>query len=317
MKNKFKNFLKLKKDKKKVFIWFIISIFLFESGITLGKYAYKEVKNYYLETKGFYFNSDKLSEEGTLIEMTNWSGVGEYPVKFNMSSYENSKLYSNDDIYYDIDYKCSDNVVCSIKEDKKESVISSDSNQDSFTIVIAIPTDVKLKEKDVVELNVYAKSTSPYKKELKGTFRLVVGYYGLSYEIDDYIGSPYLETRITNTYDYYVVREEFDNYSIEDKIDIPTYQNLSEDNKQKCASAIIKLDFDPSEVLLDLTSEDYLNALHVSKKVLNGYEYVNSITIKLDALSSEQIKFYKVNTEVDNTYPNINNQSIISVSYDE
>ena len=302
-------------DKRKLLILLFILIFLFGSGVTLARYAYTEIRDFYFNSKRFYFNCDKLSESGSLIEMTNWSGVGEYQVTFNMNSYANNNLYSDDDINYNITYSCSSNVVCSVVDNKTSGTILGNKNTDEFTIVISVPTDVVLHDKDSVELEVEATSTSPYKKKLSGTFRLVVGYYGLSYEIDDEKGSPYLETRITNTLDYYKVITAFDSYNVGDQIDIPTYLALSDDKKGNCASAIITLSFDPTKVLLDMTSEDYLNAISTTSKQINGYDYIDSITFKIDALSSEQVKFYKIDTSLDNTYPNANNTSIITVSY--
>ena len=319
MKNDLKKILTVRKDgkvdKKKLIILLFLLMFFFSSGTTLARYAYTEIRDFYLNSKKFYFNCDKLSASGSLIEMTNWSGVGEYQVTFNMNSYANNNLYSDDDITYNITYTCSSNVTCSIVDNKTSSTILGSKNTDEFTIVISVPTDVTLHDNDSVELNVEATSTSPYKKKLSGTFRLVVGYYGLSYEIDDEKGSPYLETRITNTLDYYKVTTDFDTYHVGDQIDIPTYLALTDEQKQNCASAIITLTFDPTEVLLDMTSEDYLNAISTTKTTIDGYDYITSITFKMDALSSEQVKFYKINTALDNTYPNASNQSIITVSY--
>ena len=319
MINKLKNIINLNKDnkidKRKLIVLLFILIFLFGSGVTLARYAYKEVRDFYFNSKKFYFNCDKLSESGSLIEMTNWSGVGEYQVTFNMNSYANNNLYSDDDINYNISYTCSSNVVCSVVDNKTNGTILGTKNTDEFTVVISVPTDVTLHDKYSVELKVEATSTSPYKKKLSGTFRLVVGYYGLSYEIDDEVGSPYLDVRITNTLDYYKVITAFGNYNVGDKLDIPTYQALTTEQKQNCASAIITLTFDPEKVLLDMTSEDYLNAISTTSKQINGYYYINSITFKIEALSSEQVKFYKIDTSLDNTYPNKDNESIITVSY--
>lgn len=300
---------------KKIIILLLFIILFSSSSVTLARYAYKEIRNFYFNSKKFYFNCDKLSESNSLIELTNWSGVGEYSITFKMNSYANNNLFSEDDIAYDISYNCSSNVVCSAVDNKTSGTILKSKNTDEFTIVITVPTDVNLKDKDSVELNVEATSTSPYKKKLTGTFRLVVGHYGLSYEIADEKGSPYLETKITNTLDYYKIIVPFDNYNVGDQIDIPTYLSLTDEQKQKCASAIITLEFEPEQVLLDMTSEDYLNAISTTKKQLNGYDYLTSITFKMDALSSEQVKFYKIDTSQDNTYPNQDNTSIITVKY--
>ena len=299
---------------KYIYLACVIIIF-FGSGITFGRYAYTEIKNFYYNTQKFYFNSDKLSDSGTIIEMTNWSGVGQYAITFNMNSYANNNLSSDVDIYYDISYNCSTNVNCNIVDDLESSMISKVTNVDSFTIIITVPTENILKDKDVVELNVEVTSTSPYKKTLKGTFRLIVGHYGLSYEIDDSKDSPYLEVRITNTLDYYTVNEAFGSYDIGTQLDINTYQLLTEEQKEKCSSAMIELTFDPKKVLLDMTSEEYRNASLVKTTDINNYEYINFITFSIDALSSKQVKFYKIDTSKDYSYPNISNNSVIDVKF--
>ena len=64
-----------------------------------------------------------------------------------------------------------------------------------------------------------------------------------------------------------------------------------------------------------MTSEAYQEAVNITTQVINGYNYVNSISFKIDALSSKMIKFYKIDTTQNYTYPIVNNSSIIGVSY--
>ena len=301
--------------KIKLIVLYGVILCLIPVGYTFARYAYREIKNYFVHTKNFYFNCDKLSEVGSVIEMTNWSGVGQYSVTFNLNSYSNSILKSNDDIDYDIEYECSNNVVCSIENNKTHGTIASNTNTDSFTIVLTVPTETTLHDRDRVELRVKATSTNPYVKQLKGVFRLVVGYYGLSYEIEDSNNKPYFNIKITNTLDYYVVREAFGTYSVGNQIDEVTYESLSDENKNKCISSIVTLVFDPTKVLLDMTSEDYQQAISVARTQINGYDYISSLSFKIDVMSSKQIKFYKVDTTKNYTYPNNNNESIITVSY--
>ena len=178
-------------------------------------------------------------------------------------------------------------------------------------------TDANLQEGDSIWVEVSAKSTSPYKKTLTGKFVVVVGMYGLSYEIDDSADSPYLEVRITNTLDYYKVISAFDSYNVGDKIDISTYQALDDSKKVNCTSSVIHLSFDPNYVILDMTSHAYLSRYSVGTTALSdGYDYVNDITFGIDALSSNTIKFYKVNSSMDYTYPLVNSNSIVDVSFE-
>ena len=131
MKKIKREFFNSNKRKLLLFIFFILFI---SSGISFGRYIYNSFRNYYFEAKKFYFNSDKLSEVGTDLQMTNWSGVGSYDITFNMNSYSNTFESSNDDILYDIVYDCSSNIICSIEGNKTSSVILGNSNNDLFSI---------------------------------------------------------------------------------------------------------------------------------------------------------------------------------------
>lgn len=318
MWDKIKKFLYSKNDdkidKKKIIIISLL-LLLFLGGVSFGRYAYKEIRDFYLATKKFYFNSDKLTEKGANYRIENWSGVGTYSVTINMNSFDNNNLFSEENINYDIEYDCSEGVTCSSLENKTSGVISTSQHTDSFTIVITVPTDTVFETGDMVVLNIKATSTSPYEKELKGRFTLVVGQYGLSYEIEDSANSPYLNIRITNTLDYYRVLEAFDSYNVGTQIDIETYLSLSADKKAKCASAIINLSFNPNIIILDMTSEDYQKAISTGQEIINNHNYINRMSFKIDALSSETVKFYKVDTSQNYTYPIVNNNSIITVSY--
>ena len=97
--------------------------------------------------------------------------------------------------------------------------------------------------------------------------------------------------------------------------DMTTYANLSPENKAKCKSALITLTFDPGTVVLDMTSEYYLNATSYTTTTLNGANYINSVTFNVEAISSAQVKFYKIDATRDYTYPITNNSSIITFNY--
>ena len=92
---------------------------------------------------------------------------------------------------------------------------------------------------------------------------------------------------------------------------------LSDEDKKKCTSALISLSFDPRETILDMTSSAYLNAYNVSITKIDGYDYVNGISFKMDSESSETIKFYKADTDKDYSYPIVNDRSVIEFSYSQ
>ena len=299
-----------KYKKKQLIIIIVILIALISLVVVFGRYITNSTNNYFLRSKEFYFESDKLSESGTLLQVDNWSGVDDYTITINMNSRKNNIEAATYDISYDINYSCSDNAICNLS--KTEGIIYASSNTDYFNLTITPNTQLRTGDRVVVDIEV--NSTSEYKKTLKGQFILVVGQENISYQITDEARSPYLELSITNTLSYYTVRESFENYKVGDRIDGDTYLALSDANKNKCYSGEVRIEFDPKEVLLDMTSESYNTAKNVGTTVVNGQTYINSFTINIDAISSVDIRFYKVDVTKDYTYPNNNNDSIIKVT---
>ena len=311
----------MQKNKKKLKLLYIclgvcLVLVLFMS--TYGQYVYLELKDYYLASKNFYFNSDKLTPIRTTYQVENWSGVDNYNISINLNSFKNNFEVCDSDITYEITYTCSNNVNCTLSKESG-TIYASSSNgnvtNNTDNIVATIAPAVKLNEGDSAFIEVVAKSTSPYTKTISAYFILNVSIIGLSYEIIDEAHQPYLNFDITNTLDYYTIVTAFDSYNVGDKIDINTYLALSDANKAKCKSALVTLKFDPNVVVLDMTSPSYLKATNYTTQKINNYDYINSITFNVDAISSEFVKFYKVDATKDYTYPFVNNESIIKFSY--
>ncbi len=299
-----------KKTKKRIII-ISITLFLLFFTATYGRYIYYGIRNYYLSTKNFYFNSDKLSEDDAYYQLDNWSGVEPVTITFNMDSKKNNIVSSPDNISYDIEFECSSNVTCTAT--KNSGLIRSDLNTDSFSITMT--PNITLYDGDSIWLEVTTNATEPYTKTLTGTFTINVGEIGLSYEIVDSVGSPYLDFNITNTLDYYKVYDSFGTHSAGDRIEISEYLSLSATDKAKCAAARITLEFDPTILRLDMTNEAYLKAVDTDTTTLSdGYDYISSVTFGTDALSSASVRFYKLNTSNNYTYPFVTQTSIITFS---
>ncbi len=301
--------MKKKKINKKRIIIASILLMLMLISATYGRYIYNGIRNYYLSTKKFFFNSDKLSEDMAYYQLDNWSGVDPVVVTFNMNSKKNNIVSSPDNIEYTISYTCSSNVNCTSTKDT--GLISNTTNTDLFSITMT--PNRTLVGGDSIWLEVETEATTPYTKKLSGKFTINVGEIGLSYEIVDKSGNPYLDFNITNTLDYYKVFEAFPGHNAQDRIEISEYLSLSSENRKKCAAALITLTFDPSLFRLDMTNEAYLKAVRTSTTTLqDGYDYINSVTFRTDALSSTSVRFYKLNTTNNYTYPYVNNTSIIT-----
>lgn len=299
---------KYKKGQMIIIAFIILNIISFV--IIFGRYVTNTINDFFLRSREFYFNSDKLSEDNSIYQVDNWSGVDDYTITINMNSNNNNIEAATYDIGYNITYKCSDNAICQLS--KTQGVIYSKTNSDFFNLTITPNAQLSTGDKVIVEVEV--NSTAPYKKTLKGKFTLVVGKEKLSYQITDKAQNPYMQLSITNTLSFYTVKEKFDNYNVGDKIDIDTYLNLSDANKQKCYSAIVSIKFDPNEILFDVTNSVYSNATNITSIDIDGKTYINGFTITIDAISSKEIRFYKADVSKDYTYPNGNNKSIITIT---
>lgn len=304
------NYKKIKKYKREQLIIIGLLCICFISIVSvLGRYVTNSFNDYYLRTKEFYFNSDKLQVDPANYQIDNWSGVDDYTITINMDSRDNNLLFTTYDIDYDISYTCSNNIICQLSKEK--GTIKESTHTDFFTITIT-PNSV-FNTNDRVWVEVTAKSTTAYEKTLTAIFTLVVGQEKISYHIQDKEKSPYLNLEVTNTISYYQVEEAFSNYNIGDKLTIEQYLALDETQKQKCYSAIVTLEFDPRKVLLDMTNQEYIKGFDIVTEQIDGSNYIKSFKFKIDAISSANIKFYKVDINNDYTYQG-NGESIIIVS---
>ena len=270
-----------------------------------ARYVYNGIKNYYYESQSFYFNSNKLSESGTTLQLDNWDGVNSFDIDYEVNSIKNNSIASPHAISYDITrHRCvtAANVTCTIT--KTNGLIPTNTHKDVFKMTVT-PNEA-LAQGSSVRVEVIVESTDPYEKTLSGVVILNVGVPGISYEISDKANRPYLDFKITNTTNYYQVVTAFGNYQPGAPIEEAVYNNLSPENQAKCTSAKIMLSFDPNVILVDVTSDFYENAYSNTTQIINGKPYVNSITFGMDAVSSISIRFYKVNAANNYTYPNDN-----------
>ena len=304
--------MKLRRFKKfpKFYMYVVIlcfSLFLITISVSFGRYVYSKILDLYFMTQNFYFESDKLKSNNARYSLDYWNGVDPYDIVVNLNSFKNDKLKSSSDIQYEISFECPSNVICS--SSKNGGLISKTNNTDSF--VFTMTPNAIFNDGDSTTVNISASSTSPYVKTLSASFTFVVGKYGLGHEISDSSGSPYLNLKVTNTLDSYFVKEAFGSYSSHDSISVDTYLSLSDENKKKCASAVITVSFDPNVLKIDNTATDYLNAYNIETQVIDGFNYVKKFTFDMDSSISDVIKFYKNDKSLD-----YSNSSVISVNYD-
>ena len=315
-------------------IIFILVKLVLPGAVSLSRYVYYAVRSYYLNTREFYFNSDKLSMETAHFESDNWSGVEEYRVTINMNSKKNINEYAKVDIDYNLEYeyaayksdgtKYEDDIIDFYITDMENvdegetlsrTIFANNvsNNQDSFEFSVKPKTNANLQNNDYVYVKIKAKSTSPYVSTLVGEFKIIIGTLGMSYKIEDAEYDPYCEVIVTNTLDYYIADEEVDGIQPGFPITIAKYLELTDEEKAKCHSMIITLDFDPTVLRLDTTTGVYLTAdktNDVEYEILethgegNGeFDYITKIRFKMEAEESRVIKFYKIDASENYTYP--------------
>ncbi len=301
---------KLTRFQRRVFLIVGICVFL-TIGFTLGRYVYHKVLDFYFRTQNFYFESDKLTVDGAYYSLDYWNGVDPYQIVVNVNSFKNSELKSNSDIEYEVSLNCSDTIICS--STKEKGTIYHDSNTDYF--IVTLTPNQAFKDGDSVVAEIIATSTSPYQKKLSAQFKLVVGTYGLSHEITDHENDVYLEVKITNTLLTYTVKEAFGSYQVGAQLSISEYNALSDEDKKKCVSASITLEFDPNVVYVNNNSTTFLQAYQIKTEKLDGYDYVNQFTFDMEASSSSVVKFYKKDASKDYS-SNGDSDGVVKVHYD-
>lgn len=277
---------------------------------TLGRYVIDKTTGFFERTKAFFFYSDKLDVDNPYYQIDNWSGVDDYTITITMNSYKNNLLAVDYEINYDVTYECSDNIICQISSETH--TISSKTNTDAFNIIVT--PNRSLKDGDTAYVEISAIATKPYEKTLKARFTLKVGKEQLTYSIEDIAGRPYLEVNITNTLSYYTVKEAFDGYTVGTQITRDVFLTLTKENQNKCYSQIINIEFDPSQILLDMTDNAYVSGISNTSINIGENTYINSVKFKIDALSSKKVRFYKVDESKDYTYPIINETPVITLT---
>ena len=178
---------KIREHKKLSIIILVVLVVFVIIGITFGRYIYNMINNYILETKGFYFNSSVLAVNTKNYNIRNWDGVNSYTLNIDLNNRKNSLITTKEDIAYEIELSCSNNVECT--SSKESSVIYKTSGEDSFTVTMT-PLG-NFTETDEAVVTIKARSTSPYKKELSAVYHIGIETSNFTYEIIDNPGDIY------------------------------------------------------------------------------------------------------------------------------
>ena len=270
-----------------VLIVILMIIVLLTNGVTYAKYVSNSVLNYYLNSKGFYFESDSLTIDGSKeIVDTAWDGENVY---FTLKNSSNDVLATDFDIRYTVVCEVKDvsttkvckingtnlNSVeavlssvqsCSNYSDDKVDVSSFDEDmckeknyvwesKPTFSNIYFNVVDTSGNEVDAASVVITAKAISPYEKTLSAKYILTkdendIGKLSLLYEDDDLYNSLI----VSNSY--------------------------SED---KC----LNLKWNSDDLILDTSDSVY------EKYSIDTNYYINEITFKLSKFDSIKYRFYK------------------------
>lgn len=270
------------KNHKKIMVSLIVVIaFLgFFLTINYGRYVKNIIEVYYLRTKNFYFNSDKLTINGKKYEIYPWSATEPYYIDIEMNTLLNDLKGTSYDVLYEmtceVENSYKDKVGCEITNyngiiEVGDSA-SGNHHKDFPKIKIEQKNDDALNNGDEFNIKVKAKTNEPYKEELSATFVFKVGNYGIRYVVENTPGNIYFDVIITNTLD-------------DKSVDVSL--NIDDTNK-------VAIDMS-NNVLNDKYKEKY-NL--ITSKNQNGD--INNISFTLGRKSSMMIRFYKIGYDFDN-----------------
>lgn len=277
------------------YIIIIVCAFLIALGskyaVSYAKYAYNKAWNYYLESKGFYFDSNTLKENDGRIINNLWDGGHIY---FDLRNTLNSSVVSETDIAYQVTcnvLSSSEPATCTILDTNSstyDGVLSSFKTCSNDTLD---GVDVKGYDKATCEMSGYDWVSDPAVKEI---YFDVVGSDSATVEINVTSTSPYKKTlkgEFTLNKDKNITGTITHNYeSANGQGNLVLSNSFDTD---KC----IRVSFDSNNLRLDLDKNKNW------KYATDTQGYINEIDLKLEPKSSEILEFYEV---VSNSYDNSN-----------
>jgi len=243
--------------------------------VNYGRYVKDIIQVYYLRTKNFYFNSDKLTITNKTYQINPWSGTVPYQININMNSMLNSLKGTNSNITYDVRCVAKNGSICyfdTMGTTQVSRTITKESHADNFTVTVVMDNNAHPNNGDEIEVDIIAVSTAPYEEELSGVFILKIGDYGVNYSIEDNYGSLYFDSLVSNTLPTDTVRV---------KLEIVNPSLVS---------------MDMSNMVLDRPTTQ------ITYSTINGYQYITGVTFDVNPKSSMMVRFFKADSSQSYAY---------------
>lgn len=264
----------------------LIGIFLLvilTRGITYAKYISDAVFNYYLASKGFYFESDELTSEK--ITDTSWDGE---KILFSLKNSSNKYIASESDIEYEI--------TCTIDEENTTKTCTLDgTDKNKITGKLSSVLGCLNETNDEVDTSSFTeKQCDKYKWTYTGTkaehYFEVFDANGAAIDNASVIitaksTAPYEKT-ITSK--YILTKDSSEIGALTTKYESKEYyENViltNSYNEDKC----LKLTWDANKLILDTDSNDIISSS------TNANKYIDEIIFKLSKKDSINYIFYKI-----------------------
>ena len=283
------------KKRTKILLIILSSIIVFRllsSGISLAKYVGSSIWNYYLETKGFYFNSDVLNSDNV---NNNWDGKS---IHFDIKNSQSSLLASD----YDINYK----VTCNIKNNNNAKCFLNNTNTNLVTGVLSSYEEcVDLSNKtDPSDMDYQTCINNGFEFRAKETKKDM--YFDIIGNDGAQVNSAIVEVILESTYPYKktIVSE----FILTKGLDETSKTQLIYNEYDNYSRVIINNSFNENKCLkLSWDSNKFrINKENVSKYSVDNNGYINEIIFNVSSDSLVDYTFYRVDNEINYTEEDFN-----------
>lgn len=265
----------------------LIIIRIFISGISLAKYAGNSIWNYYLGTKGFYFNSDVLTSSNV---NNNWDGSS---IHFDIKN-SNSRLIATD---YDINYK----VTCNIKDNSNAKCFLNNTNTNTLTGVLSSYKEcVDLSgNTNVSSMDYQACIDNGYEYRAKETIKDM--YFDINSDDNSQINSAVVEVILESTYPY--KKTIINEFILTRGLDESGKTNLIYDEYEDYSRVIINNTF-TEDKCIKLSWDS--NKFRINKDGIINYNvdnngYINEVNVNISSKSLKNFIFYRVDNKINYT----------------
>lgn len=185
--------------KSKILLLIMLLVSTYAVG-SLGKFTIQTIQESYLESKGFYFNSNVITDNRTYT-LNNWDGKTNYSFVADILNYKNDEVWTKEDIKYDVTINSSNSgAICELVGETTNRILTgseTEKNKDTLTFTLK-NNGGNFKKGDSVDIKIVATAKEPYNKKIEATFKIYVTSLDFNYYVTDSVGSNYCTLYISS-----------------------------------------------------------------------------------------------------------------------